>query len=147
DEYQDVNRASGWLLREIAGAGSGLWVVGDVRQAIYRWRGAAPSNMRLFMEDFPGAKVQSLKRNYRSQPVIVDAFATLAPQMRATKGEPFTCWEADRLDTGGKALRESVEDLADEGAGIARTIAQHHAMGIPYRNQAVLCRSHTILSR
>ena len=147
DEYQDVNRASGMLLREVAGTGTGLWVVGDIRQAIYRWRGAAPSNMRLFTEDFPGAKVQLLRRNYRSQPEIVHVFATLAPQMRATKGESFTCWEADRLDTGGKVLRESTEDLADEGASIARKIAQHHAMGIPYRNQAVLCRSHTILSR
>ena len=42
DEYQDVNRASGLLLREVAGAGAGLWVVGDTRQAIYRFRGAAP---------------------------------------------------------------------------------------------------------
>ena len=54
DEYQDVNRASGLLLKEIAGTGAGLWVVGDTRQAIYRFRGAAPSNMQRFGDDFPG---------------------------------------------------------------------------------------------
>ncbi len=145
DEYQDVNRASGLLLCEIAGAG--LWVVGDIRQAIYRWRGAAPSNMRLFSKDFPGAMVQTLRRNYRSQPVIVDVFATLAPQMRATQGVSFTSWEPYRLDAGGKVLLEIAEDPAAEGAGIARKIAQHQAVGIPYRDQAVLCRSHTVLAR
>ena len=61
DEYQDVNRASGLFLKEIAGAGAGLWVVGDTRQAIYRFRGAAPTNMQRFAEDFPGAKVKSLR--------------------------------------------------------------------------------------
>src|SRR5205823_2091846 len=33
------------------------------------------------------------------------------------------------------------------GAGIAFEIARHQAAGIPYRDQAVLCRSHTILAR
>jgi DNA helicase II / ATP-dependent DNA helicase PcrA len=66
DEYQDVNRASGLLLKELAGCGEGLWVVGDERQAIYRFRGAAPANMRLFASDFPGAAVTELDRNYRS---------------------------------------------------------------------------------
>src|SRR5258707_5859699 len=41
DEYQDVNRASGLFLRELAGSGEGLWVVGDIREAIYRLRAAA----------------------------------------------------------------------------------------------------------
>src|SRR5205823_3495252 len=57
DEYQDVNRASGKLLRELAGAGAGLWVVGDARQSIYRFRGASPQNLRAFSHDFPGAKI------------------------------------------------------------------------------------------
>src|SRR5258708_19828466 len=64
DEYQDVNRASGLLLREVDGSGEGLWVVGDIRQAIYRFRGAAPGNMRLFADDYPGAQTRSLSRNY-----------------------------------------------------------------------------------
>ena len=87
DEYQDVNRASGLFLKEIAGAGAGLWVVGDSRQAIYRFRGAAPTNMQRFSEDFPGAKVKSLRYNYRSQPTVLNVFAGLAPNMRASRGE------------------------------------------------------------
>ena len=45
DEYQDVNRASARLLRAVAGDGSRLWVVGDARQSIYRFRGASSINM------------------------------------------------------------------------------------------------------
>ena len=42
DEYQDVNRASARLLKMVAGDGERLWVVGDARQSIYRFRGAPP---------------------------------------------------------------------------------------------------------
>ncbi|MPZ13594.1 MAG: AAA family ATPase [Chloroflexi bacterium] len=148
DEYQDVNRASGLLLREVTGAGDGLWVVGDARQAIYRFRGAAPTNMRLFTEDFPGAKVRALGRNYRSQPPIVDVVAGLAPTMRAARGgPPFTPWEPARPAAGGRILMEIADDLDAEGDGLAREIERHRAAGIAYREQAVLCRSHTVLGR
>lgn len=148
DEYQDVNRASGLLLKELAGAGAGLWVVGDTRQAIYRFRGAAPANMRRFGEDFPGAKLKSLRYNYRSQPAIVDVFAGLAPSMRASQGGPgFVRWEPKRSDSGGQVLMEVADDLAAEAAGMATEIERHRASGIPYSQQAVLCRSHTNLGR
>ena len=148
DEYQDVNRASGLLLKEVAGAGAGLWVVGDTRQAIYRFRGAAPTNMRRFGEDFPGAKVMSLRYNYRSQPAILDVFAELAPNMRASRGGPsFIRWEAKRPDSGGRVLMEVADDLAAEAEGMAKEIERQRTSGIPYSQQAILCRSHTNLGR
>ena len=148
DEYQDVNRASGLLLKEVAGAGAGLWVVGDTRQAIYRFRGAAPANMQRFGDDFPGAKVKSLKYNYRSQPAIVDVFAGLAANMRASQGGPsFSRWEPKRSYSGGQVLMEVADDLAAEAAGMAREIERQRASGIPYSEQAILCRSHTNLGR
>jgi DNA helicase-2/ATP-dependent DNA helicase PcrA len=149
DEYQDVNRASGFLLREIAGSGEGLWVVGDIRQAIYRFRGAAPDNMRLFADDFPGAQVRSLRRNYRSQSAIVGVFSALAPQMQTTVagGTAFTPWVVERPDSNGNVVRLVAEDAAAEGAAIAQEVVRRRAAGIPYRDQAVLCRSHAALAR
>ena len=148
DEYQDVNRASGLFLKEVAGAGAGLWVVGDTRQAIYRFRGAAPTNMRRFGEDFPGAKVKTLRYNYRSQPMIVDVFSELAPKMLAARGGPdFTPWKPKRSDTGGQVLMEVADDLSAEAQGLAKEIECQHSAGIPYGEQAVLCRSHTNLGR
>ena len=148
DEYQDVNRASGLFLKEVAGAGAGLWVVGDTRQAIYRFRGAAPANMQRFGDDFPGAKVKSLRYNYRSQPAIVDVFAGLACDMRAGQGGPsFSRWEPKRPDSGGQVLMEVADDLTAEAKGIANEIERQRASGIPYSQQAILCRSHTNLGR
>ena len=131
DEYQDVNRASGLFLKEVAGAGAGLWVVGDTRQAIYRFRGAAPTNMQRFAEDFPGAKIKSLRYNYRFQPAIVDVFAGLAPNMRASRGGPsFSRWEPKRSDSGGRVLMEVAADLTAEAGGIAKEIERQRDSGL-----------------
>lgn len=86
DEYQDVNRASAILLAALAGDGRGLWVVGDARQSIYRFRGAAPLNMARFTTDFPGGRVLRLSTNYRSQPPIVDVVSRFAAGMPALPG-------------------------------------------------------------
>ena len=147
DEYQDVNRASALLLRELSGDGEGLWVVGDARQAIYRFRGAAPANMRLFAADFPGAEILALERNYRSQPAIVNAVTQAASRMRATAGAPVVPWTALRRSKGGEVRLEIAEDAEAELHGLARAIEARRAQGLPYAGQAVLCRSHATLTR
>lgn len=148
DEYQDVNRASAILLKEVAEDGHGLWVVGDARQSIYRFRGAAPINMQLFPQDFPGGRVLRLSRNYRSQPAVVEAVSIFAAAMPALPGAPFTPWEAHRPASDGAVHMEVAEHASAEGEGIAREIERHRRdRGVPYRDQAVLCRSHTNLAR
>ncbi len=147
DEYQDTNRASGALLKALAGDGRGLWVVGDVRQAIYRFRGAAPENVARFEEDFPGAEVVTLRRNYRSQPPIIDAFSHWAKEMNLSKGKEFEPWEADRPHQDGEVRILCAEDEESEAAGIAHQIRDLAAAGIPLREQAILCQTHTNLER
>ncbi len=71
DEFQDINRASGVLLRALAGQRRQVWVVGDANQAIYGFRGASPANISRFQDDYPEAQVLPLSRNYRSRPDIV----------------------------------------------------------------------------
>lgn len=152
DEYQDVNRASAKLLQQLSGTAKGLWVVGDVRQSIYRFRGAAPHNMRAFAEDFPGGRTLPLLKNYRSQPGILAVLSALAPRMRAARGAEFKGWKNNRLNEGGEVHLENAENPAAEGKGLAREIQRQHSAnmphyGIPYRDQAVLCRSHGELDR
>lgn len=149
DEYQDVNRASARFLRALVGAGAGLWVVGDARQSIYRFRGASPDNMRLFAEDFPGAKVLPLRTNYRSGASIVRVVSGFASTMPpAAGGEGFSSWEVHR-ETAGQVAMEVADDFAAEATGLARTIQARQAggAGVPFRRQAILCRSHTWLAR
>lgn len=147
DEYQDVNRASGMLLKEIAQSGNNLWVVGDRRQSIYRFRGASPVNMRKFAEDFPGASIRPLEVNYRSRPAVIKAFASLAPKMKASSGQVQTPWKSHRDSASGTIRVEIGEDLDTEAAGIAKTIKDRKSDGCNYRDQAILCRSHTTMAR
>lgn len=147
DEYQDVNRASAMLLKHLAGSGEGLWVVGDVRQSIYRFRGAAPHNMRAFADDFPGGRILPLRKNYRSQPAVLKVFECLAPKMRAARGAEFKGWENARKDEGGEARLEKADTPEAEGKGLAKEIQRRHDVGLAYRDQAVLCRSHGELAR
>lgn len=145
DEYQDVNTASRMLLRELAGVGNGLWVVGDAQQAIYRFRGAAPINMQLFTTDFPNAQILPLEINYRSQPVIVNTFSEFARKMNPKAS--FTSWQAKRSQSEGKVMFEIADNEIVEAEGIARKIKSQKADGTNYKDQAVICRSHTVLAR
>ena len=56
----------------LAGKKKNITVVGDDDQAIYRWRGAAVSNMIQFRKTFPKAKIIVLTKNYRSTKEILD---------------------------------------------------------------------------
>ncbi|MGI5825991.1 MAG: ATP-dependent helicase [Patescibacteria group bacterium] len=73
DEFQDTNYAQYVLVKFLAPPPStNLTVVGDDNQAIYRWRGAAISNILQFKDDYPEAKEVILNKNYRSTQTILD---------------------------------------------------------------------------
>lgn len=147
DEYQDVNTGSRLLLKLLAGEGRGLWVVGDLRQAIYRFRGASPLNMRLLTsEDFPDATVVSLKKNYRSQSAVVRLFELCASRMRASAGREQEPWEVLRSDSGGEVRYKVSADEEAEARELVEEVERLRGAGVEYREQAVLCRSHKALS-
>ncbi len=140
DEYQDVNRASTRLLKALAGDGRRLWVVGDARQSIYRFRGASSSNMAAFSREYPGAAVDQLSVSYRSTKEITDAVVAIAPRMGASEGMLTLDLTADRGAGGATPELRRFETLDDELEGIAGGIRELEAHGVPLRKQAVLCR-------
>lgn len=142
DEYQDMNRASARLLRLLAGEGRGLWVVGDLRQSIYQFRGAAPHNVTKFTQDFPGGLLLDLSVNYRSDPALVDLFSA-AGEALALDGAPRADWQAARPP--GPDPRVWLGKAADgdaEARGIAAEVRRRNDVGRPYREQAILVRTH-----
>jgi DNA helicase-2/ATP-dependent DNA helicase PcrA len=146
DEYQDINRASALLLKELAGDGARLWVVGDARQSIYRFRGAAPINTRDFEKDYPTGERKALAVNYRSKKQIVDLFGAYADRMKVGRGLG-SALNAQRGDGAEAVDCHIAADGNAEVAGIAATIRKHREKGIAYRDQAVLCRSHGNLEK
>ena len=146
DEYQDVNRASARLLKAVAGDGKRLWVVGDSRQSIYRFRGASPTNMARFCDDYPGAVIDQLAINYRSTEQIVASFVSVAPRMGASEGMLPLDLAANRGSGPGKPEVRYYDTPDDEGGGLAGSIRELECAGVPLRDQAVLCRSNRRLN-
>lgn len=72
DEFQDVNYLQYETLKLLAGNKCNIFVVGDDDQAIYGFRGSDPGYMKLFLQDFPGAKKVVLDVNYRCTRAITD---------------------------------------------------------------------------
>ncbi|MFH0863576.1 MAG: ATP-dependent DNA helicase [Candidatus Gottesmanbacteria bacterium] len=74
DEFQDTNFAQYALIKLLAPPDKhpNLAVVGDDSQSIYKFRGAAISNILQFMDDFKKAKQVVLNDNYRSTQTILD---------------------------------------------------------------------------
>ncbi len=71
DEYQDTNRIQKELILQLVGPSGIVCAVGDEDQSIYGWRGACVENILEFQDDFPGAQVLKLERNYRSTKKIL----------------------------------------------------------------------------
>ncbi len=72
DEFQDTNHAQFQLLQLICAEHRNLTVVGDDDQSIFKWRGAAVSNMLAFRDVYPEAKVVTLLENFRSHQRVLD---------------------------------------------------------------------------
>lgn len=148
DEFQDVNRASSVLVQHLAGDHGNLWVVGDGRQTVYRWRGASSANLRQFKKDFPDAETLSLEINYRSEPHVVETLNEIAPQVVAS--ENFTGWrapESKRVSSNGKVRHLETPDFQTECEHIAREIMDQNGKGRKFKDQSVLGRSNRILAK
>ena len=72
DEFQDTNHAQFELVKLLGARHSNVAVVGDEDQAIYRFRGAAISNVLGFLDVYRDARQVVLSENYRSTQEILD---------------------------------------------------------------------------
>ncbi|PYO01890.1 MAG: hypothetical protein DMD91_05960 [Candidatus Rokuibacteriota bacterium] len=72
DEFQDTNHAQFELVKLLGARHGNVAVVGDEDQAIYRFRGAAISNILGFLDVYRDAAQIVLTENYRSTQEILD---------------------------------------------------------------------------
>lgn len=82
DEHQDANGGQNELLVLLSDfhEAPNLFIVGDEKQAIYRFQGASLENFFSFKRQYPAALAISLTDNYRSTQRILDAaHALIAP--------------------------------------------------------------------
>ena len=72
DEFQDIDLKQYEVLKLLAGEKKNVFAVGDDDQSIYGFRGACPSIMKTFKEDYGNVAVVNLVKNYRSGSVIIE---------------------------------------------------------------------------
>ena len=165
DEYQDINRAAAALIAALAGGPNGvaLWAVGDPRQSIYRWRGAAPDALEAMRDARPegdtgsglagaaGAQGHDLRVQYRAYGPIARLCGGVAAALEGRPvGEGREQWRSARGEAPARmgmgeppciVVATAPTDIA-ELAGIAWTIGASIAGGRASSDHAVLCATH-----
>ncbi len=117
DEFQDTNALQYRLVALLAQEHRNLFVVGDMDQAIYSWRGADYRNLERFRRDFPEARIIPLEENYRSTQYILDAAMGV---IRPLHREPKRLYT--RRGQGRKVVVRQVRDEYEEATWVVETL-------------------------
>lgn len=142
DEHQDVNGAQNKLLELLVGFHSNpnIFVVGDEKQAIYRFQGASLENFLYFEELFPDATLISLTKNYRSGQSILDiaqtVIATDDESLKALR-VPLTAAAVPKADI----LQVFLPHTSIEQGWIVADIQKHLAAGVEASEIAIILRT------
>jgi DNA helicase-2/ATP-dependent DNA helicase PcrA len=137
DEYQDTNIVQYLWLRLISQGRRNVCCVGDDDQSVYGWRGAEVENILRFEQDFPGAKIVRLERNYRSTGHILAAASHLIAHNEGRLGKTlFTDGE-----DGEKPTLTGVWDSQEEARVIGEDIEQLQRKGHSLEEIAILVRA------
>lgn len=144
DEHQDANASQNALLSLLASyhESPNIFIVGDEKQAIYRFQGAALDTFLSLKEKYPQTKVIILSENYRSRAPILkaaDALIAPAPIPDAALRVPLRAQEEY-----GPAVRiVQFETEGDERVGIVQFVREKVAQGRKYEDIVVLVRRNT----
>lgn len=137
DEYQDTNKAQYVLTKLLAQRHRNLFVVGDMAQAIYSFRGADYRNILNFQRDYPEAKVYNLEQNYRSTQTILSAAKNMIKNN--TSHIPLDLW-TQRQENEKICLYTGLNEV-DEANFVTNQIIEHISKGLEYNDLAVLYRT------
>ena len=147
DEFQDTNYAQFQLVQLIAKPNNNITVVGDDDQSIYKFRGAAITNILSFMDIYPDAKEIVLNRNYRSAQTILNTAYRLISfnnpnrlevkrnidkRIYSTKGgdTPVRYFHYDTISSEADKVAEMIEERMSKG-------------GYSYNDFAILVRTNS----
>lgn len=138
DEFQDTNYGQNELVKLLVGKKGNITVVADDDQSIYRFRGAAVSNVIQFRKSFPKTKIVVLTRNYRSTQEILDRsydliqfnnpdrlevvekinkrlVSQVSPTSReASRGDPITFIHSDRVENEAEEVAKKISELTNQ---------------------------------
>lgn len=108
DEYQDTNRAQDMLFTTLSKNGNNMFMVGDVKQSIYRFRLASPEIFIEKCENYPYYDGKALKskiilgKNFRSRKGVTDCVNFMFSSLMSKKCGDIEYNEDERLNFGAE---------------------------------------------
>src|SRR3989344_733642 len=135
DEHQDTNNAQNRVLELLSNFYDqpNLFVVGDEKQAVFRFQGASLENFLYFKKLYPTAQLITLRQNYRSTQSILnlahdliqknsrrltDEIKELGQELNAQSKYPeklAEVYEFQQSETENFFLAEKIHELIDSG--------------------------------
>lgn len=152
DEHQDANGSQNAILEILASfhENPNLFIVGDEKQAIYRFQGASLNNFLYFHKKYPEAKLIILKDNYRSTQQILNAAHSLIVQTQHAEHADILSLSRKELDAqsehaqnthGPSVFTAEFEDQANEIEFVAKDILGKKENGTSLGEIAVIYRN------
>lgn len=155
DEFQDTSTIQNEIIIALSN-GHNIFRVGDVKQSIYRFRGAKPDIMQALLKD-PKIEKLFLRHNYRSKKSIVD-FNNHVFDSLFNLSFGMTYDANDYVNIGIEKQEENnmpvelhfieTQDIEDIKTSqlyawhIAQEMIYYHKQGFAFRDMVVLVRSH-----
>lgn len=141
DEHQDANALQHAFLDSLAyDEHPNLFVVGDEKQAIFRFQGADSSHFGEFLENYPRTTVVELTTSYRSLGPILEAAHGLTSGIPTSRGEHQTLSAHRAEGTALLSLLPAEDPLAerDQVSGLVETAIKE---GVRPEEIAVIART------
>jgi ATP-dependent helicase/nuclease subunit A len=117
DEYQDVNEIQETIFNAVSQESNNIFMVGDVKQSIYRFRLADPS---IFLSKYnsPKSNIIHLSKNFRSQTGILETVNDLFKNIMSVDLGEMEYTDAERLVAGrteenGKQGKKGIQGIAE----------------------------------
>lgn len=142
DEHQDVNGSQNKILELLCSFhdSPNIFVVGDEKQAIYRFQGASLDNFLYFTDVFPTTVTISLTENYRSGQAILDVahrVVTVEDEALAKLRVPLTA----QPGAHATVARHTFSHQAVEDDWLIASIKEQLQTGVAPEDIAVLLRT------
>ena len=134
DEHQDTNNSQNKIIEILMDfhQNPNIFVVGDEKQAIYRFQGASLENFIFFKNKYSGVKTINLTKNYRSQQIILDGAQSIFKETGLAGQSPHTpqqiqLFSFSRPEAEAYFLAQNIKSKIKSGVA-------PHEIAILYRN-------------
>ncbi|MGN6529545.1 MAG: UvrD-helicase domain-containing protein [Burkholderiaceae bacterium] len=139
DEFQDLTSAMLKLTSELT-KNAKLWVVGDIRQAIYHWRGASLGALLGFERRFESAKKYELIVNRRSVQEVIDVTVAVGRDHPLEDDHPLAEPNCRRGRRGVECELVRTKHVPSMWGNLATEVRSNLQGEIPLREQVVIAR-------